>query len=114
LSEVALVAEFHPDYAGIAAILGSEQVRELLRDAAREVAFEVEARGHTVEDGSLLPVEVRDEADTDSAAVSVAIPHAAGVGMEARYGLLKRAAASIGLRAKGFRKPHRSRKRKRS
>lgn len=68
---------------------------------------------HTVEDGSLFPVEVRDESDTDRAAVSVVIPHAAGVGMEARYGLLKRAAARIGLRAKGFRAPRCARKRKR-
>ncbi|WP_157529315.1 hypothetical protein [Nocardia sp. NRRL S-836] len=77
---------------------------------AQEVALEVEAQGHTVEDGSLLPVEVRDEADTDRAAVSVAIPHAAGVGMEARYGLLKRAAARLSLRAKGFSAPRRARK----
>ncbi|WP_045312212.1 hypothetical protein [Lentzea aerocolonigenes] len=107
------MAEFHRDRAGLAALLKSEQVRELLREAAHEVAAEVRAQGHTVEDGSPLPVEVREETDTDRAAVSVAIPHPAGVGMEAKHGVLKRAAASIGLRAKGFRKPRR-RKRKRS
>ncbi len=46
--------------------------------------------------------------------MSVAIPHAAAVGMEGRYGLLKRAAARIGLRAKGFRAPRRARKRQKS
>ena len=105
------MAKFNPDHAGIATILKSEQVRALVREAARDVAAEVEAQGHTVEDGSLLPVEVRAEADTDRAAASVAIPHAAGVGMEARYGLLKRAAARVGLQAKGFRAPRRARKR---
>lgn len=107
------MATFRPDHHGIAEILKSEEVRELLREAVHDVAAEVRAQGHTVEDGSLLPVEVRDESDTDRAAVSVAIPHASGVGMEARYGLLKRAAAALGMRAKGFRAPRRARKRKR-
>ena len=107
------MAKFIPDHAGIAAILKSDDIRALVREAALDVVLEVEAQGHTVDDGSLLPVEVRDEADTDRAAVSVAVPHAAGVGMEARYGLLRRAAARIGLQAKGFRKPRRARRRKR-
>lgn len=107
------MAEFYRDSAGIAQILKSDEVRDLLRMAAHLVAADVRAQGHTVEDGRPLPVEVQDEPDTERAAVSVVIPHPSGVGMEANYGLLKRAAAENGMSAKGFRKPRRSRKRKR-
>lgn len=72
------MAEFHLDHAGRGAILKNDQVLDLLREAARGITREVEAREHAVEDGSLLPVEVRDAADTDRVAVSVAIPHPAG------------------------------------
>ncbi|GLY51299.1 hypothetical protein [Lentzea sp. NBRC 102530] len=107
------MVEFYRDSAGIAEILKSDDVRDLLRLAAHLVAADVRAQGHIVEDGSPLPVEVQDERNTDRAGVSVVIPHPSGVGMEAKYGLLKRAAAENGMSAKGFRKPRRSRKRKR-
>jgi hypothetical protein len=40
-----------------------------------------------------------EERDTDRAAVSVAITHPAGTGMEARHGLLRLAAEAAGLDA---------------
>ncbi|MEO6081565.1 MAG: hypothetical protein ABIQ18_00465 [Umezawaea sp.] len=91
------MAQVRLDHAGIAEILKGAELRGLVRVAAAEVAAEVRAQGHRTEDGRPLPVELREEADTDRAAVSVAIPHAAGVGMEARHGVLRRAAEAVGL-----------------
>lgn len=73
-----------------------------MRQAAEEVAAEVQDRGLRTGDGTLLPVEVREESHTDRARVSVAIPHAAGVGMEARHGVLRRAAEAVGLDSLGL------------
>jgi hypothetical protein len=91
------VARLELDSAGIAEVLASAGVRDAVRQAAAEVADQVRARDLRTSDGALLPVEVREEPDTDRARVSVAIPHAAGVGMEARHGVLRRAAEAIGL-----------------
>jgi hypothetical protein len=91
------VAELRLDSAGIAEILRSDGFRDAARQAAEEVLAEVRAQNRRTEDGTPLPVEVREESDTDRAAVSVAIPHAAGVGMEARHGVLRRAAEAVGL-----------------
>jgi hypothetical protein len=91
------LARVRLDHAGIAEILTSPELRDLARTAALEVAAEARAQGHRTDNGHPLPVEIREEADTDRAAVSVAIPHAAAVGMEARHGVLRRAAEAVGL-----------------
>jgi hypothetical protein len=93
------LAEVHLNRKGIAEVLTGEPVRALLHARAEEIAATVRGQGHLVTDGSPLPVQVVEERDTDRAAVSVAIPHAAGVGMEARHGLLRRAAEAAGLDA---------------
>ncbi|XVV06339.1 hypothetical protein ACQPW3_13485 [Actinosynnema sp. CA-248983] len=90
------------DHEGIAKLLVSDGFRAAALQAAAEVAAVARARGLRTEDGAPLPVEVRAERDTDRAGVSVAIPHAAGVGMEARHGVLRRAAEQVGLDPHGL------------
>jgi hypothetical protein len=85
------------DSAALAEVLRGPEVRALLDAKAEEVAAAARARGLRVRGGAPLPVEVIPEAPTDRAAVSVGIPHAAGVGMEARHGVLRRAAEAAGL-----------------
>ncbi|NUT93524.1 MAG: hypothetical protein HOY78_16035 [Saccharothrix sp.] len=91
------MARVELDHDGIAELLRSDGFRDAVRQAAEEVAAEVRGRGLRTGDGTPLPVEVREEPATDRARVSVAIPHAAGVGMEARHGVLRRAAEAVGL-----------------
>jgi hypothetical protein len=93
------------DSAALAEVLRGPEVRALLEAKAEEVAATARARGLRVRDGQPLPVEVIPEAPTDRAAVSVAIPHAAGVGMEARHGVLRRAAEAAGLDVSGLDTP---------
>lgn len=94
------MAEVRLNRKGIREVLTSEPVRTLLHAKADEVAAAVRAQGHRVSDGSPLPVDVVPERDTDRAAVSVAIQHPAGVGMEAKHGVLRRAAEAAGLDVK--------------
>jgi hypothetical protein len=88
------------DHAGIRQILTGDTVRELVTDAAEQVAAAARAQGHTVTSGKPLPIRTVPEADTDRAGVSVAVQHAAGVAMEARHGVLRKAAESVGLEPK--------------
>ncbi|WET76894.1 hypothetical protein P3102_22590 [Amycolatopsis sp. QT-25] len=60
------------------------------------------AQGHRVTSGAALPVKVITELATDRASATVAITHPAGVGMEARHGLLKRAAEACGFEVTGL------------
>jgi hypothetical protein len=94
------MAEVRLNRKGIREVLTSEPVRALLHAKAEEVAATVRAQGHITSDGTPLPVEVVAERDTDRAAVSVAILHPSGIGMEARHGLLRRAAEAAGLDVK--------------
>jgi hypothetical protein len=73
-----------------------------VRAAAQRVADTASAPGHRVTDGEALPVEVITEPATDRVSATVAIPHAAGVGMEARHGVLKRAAEANGFEVTGL------------
>lgn len=73
-----------------------------MRAAAQRVADTARAQGHRVTGGASLPVKVITEPATDRASATVAIPHPAGVGMEARYGLLKRAAEANGFKVTGL------------
>ncbi|MFI9381232.1 hypothetical protein [Kutzneria sp. NPDC052558] len=90
------------DSGALAEVLRSPEIQTLITGKAGEVANLVRARGYRVRDGRPLPVEVITEAPTDRAAATVAITHPAGVGMEARHGVLRRAAEAAGLEVIGL------------
>ncbi|MDT8910891.1 hypothetical protein [Amycolatopsis sp. PS_44_ISF1] len=90
------------DSDGAHELLTSPEVAEALRTAAQRVADTARAHGHRVTGGTTLPVEVLTEPPTDRASATVAVAHSAGVGMEARYGLLKRAAEANGFEVTGL------------
>jgi hypothetical protein len=104
---------FEIDRAGVAAILTSPEVADAVHEVAEQVAEAARAQGHDVESGELLPVEVYDDPSPDRAATSVAVRHPSGVGMEARHGVLKRAAAATGLDVEGLDTPGARRRRRR-
>ncbi len=70
--------------------------------AAERIAATASAQGHRVTSGAPLPVKVITEAGTDRPSATVAVTHPAGVGMEARHGLLKRAAEANGFEVTGL------------
>ncbi|MEV4313002.1 hypothetical protein [Actinocrispum sp. NPDC049592] len=90
------------DRAGVEEILNSPEVADAVSDAAEQVAEAARAQGHRVTSGEPLPIEVYDDPGTDRAGTTVAVPHAAGVGMEAWHGVLKRAASAAGLDVQGL------------
>lgn len=90
------------DSEALAEVLRGPEVQALVEGKAQEVANVVRSRGYRVRDGRPLPVEVITEDPTDRAAVTVAITHPAGVGMEARHGVLRRAAEAAGLVVSGL------------
>jgi hypothetical protein len=96
---------FELDHAGVAEILTSLGIADAVRDAADQVADAARAQGHRVTSGEPLPVEVYDDPEEDRAATSVAVRHPSGVGMEARHGVLKRAATAAGLDVEGLDTP---------
>lgn len=90
------------DSDGARELLNSPEVAEAVRAAARQVADAARAQGHRVAGGEPLPVEVITEAPTDRVSATVAVEHASGVGMEARHGVLKRAAEAAGFQVTGL------------
>ncbi|MBE8515934.1 hypothetical protein ILP97_00040 [Amycolatopsis sp. H6(2020)] len=66
------------------------------------VADAARAQGHQVTGGEPLPVEVITEEPTDRVLATVAVAHASSVGMEARHGVLKRAAEASGFQVSGW------------
>ncbi len=96
---------FELDHAGLAEILTSPEVADAVRDAAEQVGAAARAQGHRVTSGQPLPVDVSDDPDHDRAGTSVAVRHPSGVGMEARHGVLKRAATATGLDVHGLDTP---------
>jgi hypothetical protein len=83
------------DHAGIGAILKGEEVRKAIDELAAEVA--VKAIGSPSLD-SRPGVEVKVEHyTTDRAAAAVVVKHPAGLGLEAKHGVLSRAARAAGL-----------------
>jgi hypothetical protein len=93
---------FEIDRKGVAEILNSPEFTEAVHQAAEQVAEAARAQGHRVTSGEPLPVEVITDPGTDRAGASVAVRHPAGVGMEARHGVLKRAADAVGLEVHGL------------
>lgn len=89
------------DHDGIAEILGSSRVASLTAAAGARMAAHL--GGLTANDGTEIPVEVdewrpqlrRDPLPRAGSAVTLA--HAAGVGIERKYGVLTEAALAAGL-----------------
>lgn len=85
-------------------MLKSAPVAAEIRGRAEEVASAVRAQAHTAYDEDIagtavivpLPVDVRSYV-TDRAASAVVIPHPAGLGHQAKYGVLTRSASAAGL-----------------
>lgn len=77
------------DHAGMAEMLKSEPVAAAVRDLAEQVAAEL-----------VTPDDVEplvDSYTTDRAATAVTVPHAAALAYQAKYGMMTRAAAAVGL-----------------
>ncbi len=94
------------DHAAIAARLKDSDIRAEIRGLAEDVKANVEAQGIKVgdRDGGKheydLPVKIYSQT-TDRARETVAIPHAAGIAVEAKHGVLVKAASAAGLEVKG-------------
>jgi hypothetical protein len=101
------MATIHLDYAALAEILRSEGTTGACRRAAEQVARNVEQQGHTVGDAVAdgvgetiaLPVEARDNRDGPGAIVILA--HPAGLAIQAKSGVLTRAASEHGMEVGG-------------
>jgi hypothetical protein len=85
---------------GVAALLRSIPVKGMVDGAAERVAANARSQGHHVRDGSDLPVTVTSYT-TDRAAAAVTLAHAAGTAMQAKHGVLTKAAADEGLEVHG-------------
>ncbi|WP_158885075.1 hypothetical protein [Amycolatopsis anabasis] len=93
------------DRAGVAEILKSAEFDAIIRELAKKVGEIARSGGHRVTSGEPLPIDVYSDPNRDRAGWTVAIRHPAGVGMEARYGVLARAAGSSGLEVNGGAQP---------
>jgi hypothetical protein len=80
------------DYAGVVEILRSTEFEQGIGVAAEKVAVAARASGHVVTSGEPLPIDVYSDSTTERVGWTVVIRHPAGLGMEAPYGVLKRAA----------------------
>lgn len=93
-----MVSKLKLDHAGIAEILASDELAGVVGAAADRVAGSI---SESVRSGEPLPVVVDDLGVTGRRAprvtFAVTLAHAAGIGKEAKYGLLTGAAAAAGL-----------------
>jgi hypothetical protein len=88
---------------GIEAVAKSAAVRSEIAALAERVAGEVRSQGIAVEGvpgDTALPVEVTVY-ETDRARASVTIAHPSGLAVQAKHGVLTRAASAVGLEVKG-------------
>lgn len=98
------MARVRLDRDGMREMLQSAGVADEIRGRAEDMASSIRSRGHTADDENIsgqavtvpLPVELRSY-QTDRAAIGVMLAHPAGLGMQAKYGLLTRAASAAGL-----------------
>jgi hypothetical protein len=81
------------DSGGIGEMLRSDGVRGVIDSLAESVAGNV---NESSSNGDSIPVEVSSYT-TDRAAAGVTMAHPAGLALEAKYGPLAKAAASVGL-----------------
>lgn len=88
------------DSAGIRAVLLSGQVAAEIGALASGIAARVE--GETARNGEPIPVVV-DEGKSDRARAVVGMLHPAALGLEAKHGVLTKAARAEGLQVKSAR-----------
>lgn len=91
------------DHAGIAAVLKSAEVGDAVASLADKVAARVRDDAAVRRNGVEGHVVV-DEYTTDRSAASVTITHPAGLPLEAKHGVLTRAAGDEGLEVRS--RPH--------
>lgn len=84
------------DRAGIGAVAKSPEMQTVVRQTAQQVASNVAAQHLTAGEGEPITATV-DTYTTDRAAASVTVDHPAGLAMQARHGVLTRAASAAGL-----------------
>lgn len=84
------------DHKGLREVLRSAAMLHEIADVTEAVAENARAQGHSVTFGEALPVEA-SVILTDRAHGQVTITHPAGIGMQAKYGVLTKAAAAAGL-----------------
>ncbi|MGK5729724.1 hypothetical protein [Streptomyces sp. URMC 124] len=89
-----MLTDFRLDSAGVREVLRGQAVRALVDQVAAEVA--AHARGLVPEN---VPVHVRPYT-TDRGAASVVIAHPRGMGLQAKHGVLTRAAGAARLEVK--------------
>lgn len=82
------------DHAGMKEMLQSAEVATAVHDLAEEVATELIGRSHP--DAEI----VVDDYTTDRAASSVTVKHPSALGYQAKFGMVTRAAAEVGLEVK--------------
>jgi hypothetical protein len=92
------------DKPGLAAILNSAEVGALVEALGHDVGGNVGS--YTTSDGKVVPVRVTRRVASGGRlsvrpAVDVTLAHPAGRNVEAKHGVLARAAASAGLTVKG-------------
>jgi hypothetical protein len=80
----------------------SPELAAHVKELAEQVATNARSQGHRVTSGDLLPVDVLDDPAPDRVAFTVAVQHPAGMGMEAKHGVLTRAAEALGLDVHGI------------
>jgi hypothetical protein len=80
----------------------SPELAAHIKELAEQVATNARSQGHRVTSGELLPVEVLHDPAPDRVGFTVAVRHPAGMGMEAKHGVLTRAAEALGLEVHGI------------
>lgn len=93
---------FRVDRDGVAEVLRSPELAAHIKALAEEIATGARLQGHRVTSGELLPVDVLDDPAPDRVGFTVAVRHPAGMGMEAKHGVLTRAAGALGLDVHGI------------
>ena len=81
--------KFKLDRAGVRAVLNSPEAQAMSLAAAKNVADAVRVRQGV--EVNVRPIK------TDRAGAAVSLAHPSGLGLQAKYGTLTRAAAAVGL-----------------
>jgi hypothetical protein len=84
------------DHRGLGSVLKSGEMAEVVEGVADRVADNVASQGLTTEAGATVTAEVTGYT-TDRAAAAVTIDGPWGLPMQARHGVLTKAAAAAGL-----------------
>lgn len=93
------MAKVHPNWSGLSAALRSREARDAVEAVAEKIAANARSAAPAVEGipGDIeLPVRV-DTYDTDRARATVWLAHPSGLAVQAKHGLLTKAASAAGL-----------------